>query len=66
MVASKNVCVIGAGVIGLSTAYCLANCGADIQVTLISEKFSPDTTGDGAAGKWNPSHLSQTPESDQR
>lgn len=62
----KNVCVIGAGVVGLSTAYSLANCGANIQVTLIADKFSPNTTGDGAAGKWYPSHLSQTPECDQR
>ncbi|RDD41544.1 D-aspartate oxidase [Trichoplax sp. H2] len=66
MANTKKVCVVGAGVVGLSTAYCLANCGGNIEVTVIAEKFSPNTTGDGAAGKWYPSHLSQTPEIDQR
>lgn len=61
MASSKNVCVVGAGVIGLSTAYSLANCRANFKVTLISEKFSPYTTGDGAAGKWDPSNYHQTP-----
>ena len=61
MTSNKNVCIIGAGVIGLSTAYCLSNCRANFKVTLISDKFSPCTTGDGAAGKWDPSDCNQTP-----
>ena len=66
MACSKNVCVIGAGVIGLSTAYCLSKCNANLKVTLISDKFSPHTTGDGAAGKWDPSNYHQTPVEDLR
>ena len=52
-----SVCVVGAGIIGLSTAVQLTELqlpGADICVTLVSEKFSPDTTGDGAGGIWDP------------
>uniref|UniRef100_A0A8B9LUF0 D-aspartate oxidase n=1 Tax=Astyanax mexicanus TaxID=7994 RepID=A0A8B9LUF0_ASTMX len=45
-----KVAVVGAGVIGLSTAVCIAEGLPFSSVTILSEKFSPDTTGDGAAG----------------
>ncbi|XP_066536416.1 D-aspartate oxidase [Hoplias malabaricus] len=45
-----KVAVIGAGVIGLSTAVCLAKTLPYCSVTILAEKFSPNTTSDGAAG----------------
>ena len=47
---SVKVVVVGAGVIGFSTAVCIAEALPSCSVTLLSEKFSPDTTSDGAAG----------------
>lgn len=45
-----RVAVVGAGVIGFSTAVCIAEALPFCSVTLLAEKFSPDTTSDGAAG----------------
>ncbi|KAM8737350.1 D-aspartate oxidase [Acanthopagrus schlegelii] len=45
-----RVCVVGAGVIGFSTAVCVAEALPFCSVTLLADKFSPDTTSDGAAG----------------
>ena len=41
-----RVAVIGAGIIGLPTAVLLTEVFSKPEVTLISEKFSPDTTSD--------------------
>ena len=50
---SLKMAVVGAGVIGLSTAYHLsAKYGA--SVTVIAERFSPDTTSDRAGGLIQP------------
>ena len=59
-----NICVIGGGIIGLSTAVNVARLsvpGYRVHVTLIAERFSPDTTGDGSAGFWQPYLSSDTP-----
>uniref|UniRef100_A0A674NJ14 D-aspartate oxidase n=1 Tax=Takifugu rubripes TaxID=31033 RepID=A0A674NJ14_TAKRU len=45
-----RVGVVGAGVVGLSTAVCIAEALPFCSVTVLAEKFSPDTTSDGAAG----------------
>ncbi|KAM9708375.1 D-aspartate oxidase isoform 1-T2 [Menidia menidia] len=45
-----RVAVIGAGVVGFSTAVCIAEALPLCSVTLVADKFSPDTTSDGAAG----------------
>uniref|UniRef100_A0A4W4DMG4 D-aspartate oxidase n=2 Tax=Electrophorus electricus TaxID=8005 RepID=A0A4W4DMG4_ELEEL len=45
-----KVVVVGAGVVGLSTAVCMAEALSLCSVTILAEKFSPDTTSDGAAG----------------
>ena len=58
----SRVAVVGAGIIGLSTAVCIQELEPTVDVTLISEKFSPETTGDGAAGVWGPYLLGSTPE----
>ncbi|XP_019953716.1 D-aspartate oxidase [Paralichthys olivaceus] len=47
---SVKVVVVGAGVIGFSTAVCISEALPSCSVTLLSERFSPDTTSDGAAG----------------
>lgn len=55
MAETKRIMVIGAGVCGLTSAVQIAEFFHDrAQVTLVSEKFSPETTGDGSAGLWGP------------
>jgi glycine/D-amino acid oxidase-like deaminating enzyme len=56
------VCVIGAGVIGLSSACRVQDELPDVDVTVISDEFSPNTTGDGAAGFWRPYYVEGTPD----
>lgn len=51
----NEILVIGAGVCGLTSAVQIAEFYGDrANVTLIAEKYSPDTTGDGSAGLWSP------------
>ena len=47
---AMKVAVIGAGVVGLSTAYCLVEKLGDagVSVKIIADKFSPNTTSDQA------------------
>lgn len=52
---------MGAGIIGLGAAVAIQQLPDAPKVTLFSEKFSPDTTGDGAAGVWGPFLLGDTP-----
>ncbi|XP_077996083.1 D-aspartate oxidase-like [Glandiceps talaboti] len=52
--APVKVCVVGAGVVGLSTAVNVIESISNVDVTLIADKLSPDTTGDGAAGITGP------------
>ncbi|KAG8186264.1 hypothetical protein JTE90_004611 [Oedothorax gibbosus] len=60
----KKVCVLGAGVIGLTTAVKVATLEKEaVEVTLMSEHFSPHTTGDGSAGLIEPYFLGDTSES---
>jgi len=49
-----NICIIGGGIIGTSSAVRLKRAFPDSKITLISEAWSPNTTGDGAAGLWLP------------
>ncbi|XP_072046264.1 D-aspartate oxidase-like [Amphiura filiformis] len=56
----RKVCVIGAGMIGLSTAVCIIEQIPDVEVTIIADKFTPETTGDGANGVWSPVLSGQT------
>lgn len=52
----KKIVVIGAGVNGLSSAVKIAEhfFRKSVSVTLVSEEFSPFTTGDVSAGLWGP------------
>lgn len=45
-----RIAVVGAGVIGLSTAVCISQMVPGCSITVISDKFSPDTTSNVAAG----------------
>ena len=46
--------VVGAGIIGLTTATELLSAYPSAEVTLIGDKFGQDTTSDGAAGIFRP------------
>ena len=47
-----RVCVIGAGVVGLSSAVRIQEELPHCDVTLLADRFSPDTTSDGSGGIW--------------
>ncbi|XP_037084199.1 D-amino-acid oxidase-like [Pollicipes pollicipes] len=51
-----HVVVIGAGVNGVGSALAIQQELPEVKVTIVASAFSPDTTGDGAAGLWGP-HL---------
>ena len=56
-----KVAFIGAGIMATSTAYRLLLQRPEIDVTIISKEFSPNTTSDGAAGFWEPYFPGDTP-----
>ncbi|KAM6182000.1 D-aspartate oxidase [Erethizon dorsatum] len=56
-----RIAVIGAGVIGLSTAVCISELVPQCSVTIIADKFTPDTTSDVAAGILIPHVYPDTP-----
>jgi D-amino-acid oxidase len=58
----KRVFVVGAGVCGMSAAVNLAENMRDAQVTVVAEKFSPNTTSDLVAGLWGPYLMGSTPQ----
>ena len=58
---AMKVCVLGAGVIGMSTGVCLVEQVRGVEVTVLAEHFSPYTTGDCAAGIVTPFSLGSTP-----
>jgi D-amino-acid oxidase len=50
-----HILVLGAGVIGLSTAFDLLSLpGQPYRVTILADEFTPSTTSDGAGGIWFP------------
>ncbi|XP_013382965.1 D-aspartate oxidase-like [Lingula anatina] len=49
-----NIAVIGAGVVGLSTAVNIIESVPDARVTIYADRWSPDTVSDGAAGCFGP------------
>ncbi|KOX69757.1 D-aspartate oxidase [Melipona quadrifasciata] len=56
-----RVTVVGAGVIGMTSALAVKTNFPQFEVHVISDKFSPDTTADGSAGLWSPYLLGNTP-----
>ncbi|CAC5361749.1 DAO [Mytilus coruscus] len=59
-----KICVIGAGVIGLSSAVRIQDKIPGIDITIIADTFSPYTTSDGSAGFWEP-HLVNPDQSEE-
>lgn len=57
-----RVCVIGAGIIGLSTAFHIKKLIPSVELTLIANSFHPNTTSDVAGGLWGPHLVSYTDE----
>jgi len=60
-----SVAVVGAGIIGISTALEIQALIPGAQVTIFSEDVSPDTTADGAAGIFGLYLMGATPTEDQ-
>ena len=53
----SRITIVGAGIIGLTTACTLLkefSTHADLELSIVSERFSPETTGDVSAGYWEP------------
>uniref|UniRef100_A0A8B9PP71 D-aspartate oxidase n=1 Tax=Apteryx owenii TaxID=8824 RepID=A0A8B9PP71_APTOW len=48
--AAPKVAVVGAGVVGLSTALCVVETFPACSLAVVAEQFTPDTTSDVAAG----------------
>lgn len=57
-----KVCVIGAGVIGLSSAVRVLERHPTADVIVMADRFSPNTTSDVSGGFWEPHLLGDTPE----
>ncbi|WAR16199.1 OXDD-like protein [Mya arenaria] len=58
MSTSGSVAVLGAGVIGLSTAAAVLDLLPDVKVTVMADKFGADTTSYGSGGLFVPSLFS--------
>jgi len=56
-----KVAIIGAGVNGLSCAIVIQEKFPAADLTIFADKYSPETTSDGAAGLWLPFSLGDTP-----
>ena len=56
-----NVVVIGAGIIGVTTALSILEKDPTIKITVVADEFSPNTTSDGAAGFIKPHIMKDTP-----
>nr|XP_008519513.1 PREDICTED: LOW QUALITY PROTEIN: D-aspartate oxidase [Equus przewalskii] len=56
-----RIAVVGAGLMGLSTAVCIPTLVPRCSVTVIADKFTPDTTSDVAAGILIPHAYPDTP-----
>ncbi|CAG9566332.1 unnamed protein product [Danaus chrysippus] len=58
-----KVAVLGAGINGLGCAVRIKEKYPNYDVVIISDKFTPDTTGDGSGGLWKPYCSGKTPQS---
>lgn len=47
-----KVCVIGAGIMGLSSAVRIQETIPDVDITIIADTFTPNTCSDGSGGFW--------------
>ncbi|KAJ8316619.1 hypothetical protein KUTeg_005813 [Tegillarca granosa] len=56
----RKVCVIGAGIIGLTSALTIQENVPEVEVTIVADTFTPNTTSDGSGGFWQPHLLNQS------
>ncbi len=62
-----KIVIVGGGIIGLSTGlYLKQNGNPSYDVTIVTDKTTPETTADGAAGIWGIYLLTGTPVEDQK
>lgn len=61
LVKKMRVAIVGAGVIGVTSAFAVKSAFPSYDVKIFADAFSPNTTGDGSAGLWGPFLLSDTP-----
>ncbi|XP_021942982.1 D-aspartate oxidase [Folsomia candida] len=59
-----KIVIVGCGINGLSSAIRIQDEFPAAEITIISDKFTPETTSDGAAGIWGPYLLGTTPAND--
>ncbi|XP_062981819.1 D-aspartate oxidase [Elgaria multicarinata webbii] len=59
--AKPKIAVVGAGLIGLSTAVCISDAISNCSVTVVADRFTPNTTSDVAAGMLIPHACPDTP-----
>ncbi len=58
-----QICIIGAGTVGLSQALHIKQTFKDqVNVTIIADRFVSETTSYGSGGKWQPSNIAGTPD----
>jgi glycine/D-amino acid oxidase-like deaminating enzyme len=58
-----NICIIGAGTVSLSVAFkLLEEIGDEVQITIIAESFTVNTTSCGSGGLWEPYAILGTPD----
>lgn len=60
----KQICVIGGGIIGVTSALAIKEKFPNFNVTIFADKYTPNTTGDGSAGFWDPYLIQETPDVD--
>ncbi|KAH3804903.1 hypothetical protein DPMN_133195 [Dreissena polymorpha] len=58
-----DIVVLGAGAVGLSTAFCIHDALPGRQVTIIADKLTTETTSHGAAGIFRPTTVKTPVES---
>jgi len=56
-----KICVVGAGIIGTSSAIKLKKAFPEAELAIVAASFSPLTTSDGSGGFWRPHLLGGTP-----
>lgn len=56
-----QVAILGGGIIGLCCAIQIKEEWPEVNVSIISEAFTPQTTGCGSAGLWGPYLMGDTP-----
>uniref|UniRef100_A0A8C4P7F9 D-aspartate oxidase n=1 Tax=Dromaius novaehollandiae TaxID=8790 RepID=A0A8C4P7F9_DRONO len=59
--AAPKVAVVGAGVVGLSTALCVTEAFPACSLAVIADRFTPNTTSDVAAGMLIPHTIPALP-----